>query len=224
LTVPAAAAVAAGIEAVEADMTWTIPNILTLARLLAAPGVALAYAAFDRPAADWVAIVLFITAALTDYLDGRLARAWGQESNFGRMLDPIADKAMVIIALSMIVGLSGVNPLILIPTAFILFREVFVSGLREFLGADAGRLKVTYLAKWKTTAQMVAIPVLLLAGVFNYDGARGAVWGGDWFHAWATWLLQNGGVILIWLAGALTLMTGYDYLRKALPFLREHRP
>ena len=204
-------------------MTWTIPNMLTLGRLLAAPGVALAYAAFERPAADWVAILLFIGAALTDFLDGRLARAWGQESNFGRMLDPIADKAMVVIALSMIVGLSKINPLILIPAAFILLREVFVSGLREYLGSDAGRLKVTYLAKWKTTAQMVAIPVLLLAGVFDYDGARGAVWGNTWFHDWAEWLLQNGGVILIWVAGLLTVMTGYDYLRKALPFLRDTR-
>jgi cardiolipin synthase (CMP-forming) len=191
-------------------MTWTIPNILTVARLVAAPGVALAYAAFDRPAADWVALVLFIFAALTDYVDGRLARAWKQESNFGRMLDPIADKAMVIIALAMIVGLSNINPLILIPAAFILLREVFVSGLREYLGADAGRLKVTPLAKWKTTAQMVAIPVLLLGGVLNREGA-GAVF------------VESAGVVLIWLAGGLTVMTGYDYLQKAMPFLKEPR-
>ena len=145
-------------------MRWTIPNILTVMRLVAAPGVALAFVVFDRPYADWIAFGLFILAALTDYIDGRLARAWQQESNFGRMLDPIADKAMVVIALAVIVGLSGIKPLILVPVAFILLREVFVSGLREFLGAKAGKLKVTYLAKWKTTAQMVAIPVLLLAG------------------------------------------------------------
>jgi cardiolipin synthase (CMP-forming) len=202
--------VVAGNAAMDAGMNWTLPNILTVGRLVAAPGVALAYAIFDRPAADWVALSLFLMAALTDFLDGRLARAWGQESNFGRMLDPIADKAMVIIALSMIVGLSGINPLILIPTAFILLREVFVSGLREFLGSDAGRLKVTPLAKWKTTAQMVAIPVLLLAGVLNREGL-GAVF------------VESAGVVLIWFAGALTLMTGYDYLQKAMPFLREPR-
>ena len=80
------------------------------------------------------------------------------------MLDPIADKAMVVIALAVIVGLWGMKALILVPVAFILLREVFVSGLREFLGAKAGQAQVTYLAKWKTTAQMVAIPVLLLAG------------------------------------------------------------
>src|SRR5690606_31174582 len=130
-------------------------NLLTVLRLLAAPGVALAFVVFPRPLADWIAMSLFVMAALTDYVDGRLARAWQQESAFGRMLDPIADKAMVIIALAVIIGLSGINPLILVPVAFILLREVFVSGLREFLGAKAGRLKVTWLAKWKTTAQMV---------------------------------------------------------------------
>jgi CDP-diacylglycerol--glycerol-3-phosphate 3-phosphatidyltransferase len=205
-------------------MQWTVPNILTVMRLLAAPGVALVFVLFDRPYADWIAIGLFIIAALTDYVDGRLARAWDQESNFGRMLDPIADKAMVVIALSVIVGLSGINPLILIPVAFILLREVFVSGLREFLGASAGKLKVTNLAKWKTTAQMVAIPVLLLAGVFEFDRRRGTPWISHWFHDWAAWLLQNGGLVLIWLAGLLTVMTGYDYLKKALPLLKDRKP
>ncbi len=204
-------------------MRWTIPNILTVIRLLAAPGVALAFVAFARPTADWVALTLFVLAALTDYLDGRLARAWGQETNIGRMLDPIADKAMVVIALSVIVGLSRINPLILVPVAFILLREVFVSGLREFLGARAGELKVTYLAKWKTTVQMVAIPVLFLAGVFEYDQLLGQYWVSSWFHNWAAWVLQNGGLILIWVAGLLTVMTGYDYLRKAMPFLRDRQ-
>jgi CDP-diacylglycerol--glycerol-3-phosphate 3-phosphatidyltransferase len=204
-------------------MRWTIPNILTVFRLLAAPGVALAFVVFDRPLADWLAITLFILAALTDYVDGYLARAWQQESNFGRMLDPIADKAMVVIALAVIVGLSGINPLILVPVAFILLREVFVSGLREFLGAKAGRLKVTYLAKWKTTAQMIAIPVLLLAGVFEFDRRRGDPWVSMWFHDWASWILANGGLILIWVAGFLTVMTGYDYLMKAMPFLKDRK-
>ncbi len=204
-------------------MRWTIPNILTVFRLAAAPGIALVFVAFDRPVADWLAIALFVFAALTDYVDGYLARAWGQESNFGRMLDPIADKAMVVIALSVIVGLSGINPLILVPVAFILLREVFVSGLREFLGAKAGTLEVTYLAKWKTTAQMVAIPVLLLASVFEYDRRHGQVWHSYWLHDWMAWSLANGGLVLIWVAGLLTVMTGYDYLVKAMPFLRDHK-
>ena len=204
-------------------MTWTIPNILTVMRLLAAPGVAFAFAAFNRPYADWIAFFLFILAALTDFIDGKLARAWKQETNFGRMMDPIADKAMVIIAVVIITGYSGMNPWLILPSTVILFREVFVSGLREFLGSKAGKLPVTYLAKWKTTAQMVAIPVLLLAGVFEYDRRHNAPWVSDWFHDWAAWLLSNGGLILIWIAGLLTIMTGYDYLMKAMPFLRDRK-
>jgi cardiolipin synthase len=204
-------------------MRWTIPNILTVMRLLAAPGVAMVFVLFDRPLADWLAVSLFILAALTDYVDGRLARAWHQETAFGRMLDPIADKAMVIIALSLIVALSGINPLILFPVAFILLREVFVSGLREFLGAKAGRLRVTWLAKWKTLFQMVAIPVLFVAGVLEYEKRQGQVWHSFWFHDWAAWVTANTGLILIWAAGLLTVFTGWDYLQKALPFLRERK-
>lgn len=204
-------------------MRWTVPNILTVMRLAAAPGVALAFAIFPRPYADWVAFGLFIVAALTDWIDGKIARAWKQESNFGRMLDPIADKAMVVIALAVIVGLWGMKALLLVPIAFILLREIFVSGLREFLGTSASKLKVTYLAKWKTTAQMVAIPVLLLAGVFEWDKRHNAPWVSNWFHDWAEWILASGGLVLIWVAGLLTLMTGYDYLMKAMPFLKDRK-
>ncbi len=204
-------------------MRWTIPNILTVLRLLAAPGVALAFVLLPRPAADWVSVVLFVVAALTDYIDGRLARAWKQESNFGRMLDPIADKAMVVIALAVIVGISRVNPYILFPVAFILLREVFVSGLREFLGSEASTLKVTYLAKWKTTAQMVAIPVLLIAGALEFEARHGMFWVSPSFHASTEWLFSTAGIVLIWAAGLLTVLTGLDYLHKAMPFLRDRK-
>jgi len=219
-------------------MRWNVPNMLTVARLLAAPAFALCFAIFARPFADILALVLFIVASLTDFLDGYLARRWGQVSAFGRMLDPIADKAMVIIALAVLLGLSGMNPLVVIPAALILFREVFVSGLREFLGADAGRLKVTGLAKWKTTVQMVAVIVLLVAGAFqlwmeqiyySMDPARfEAVLAGTAddpnglvLTAAACDGAQIAGVILLWLAGILTLISGLDYFRKALPFLAE---
>ena len=204
-------------------MRWTIPNILTVLRLLAAPGVALAFVLLPRPAADWVSVVLFVVAALTDYIDGRLARAWKQESNFGRMLDPIADKAMVVIALAVIVGISRVNPYILFPVAFILLREVFVSGLREFLGSEASTLKVTYLAKWKTTAQMVAIPVLLIAGALEFEARHGMFWVSPSFHASTEWLFSTAGIVLIWAAGLLTVLTGLDYLHTAMPFLRDRK-
>ncbi|MDG1801639.1 MAG: CDP-diacylglycerol--glycerol-3-phosphate 3-phosphatidyltransferase, partial [Paracoccaceae bacterium] len=133
-------------------MKWNLPNILTVLRLAAAPGVVVMFLYFNRPLADWFALTLFIVAALTDWVDGYLARAWKQESKFGAMLDPIADKAMVVIALIVITGFSGMTPWILLPATVIIFREIFVSGLREFLGDTAGTLKVTTLAKWKTTA------------------------------------------------------------------------
>jgi CDP-diacylglycerol--glycerol-3-phosphate 3-phosphatidyltransferase len=204
-------------------MTWTIPNVLTTLRLLAAPGVVVMFLYFTRPWADWFALVLFVGAAVTDWFDGYLARLWKQESKFGTMLDPIADKAMVVIALLVITGFSGMNPWILLPATLILFREVFVSGLREFLGAAAGTLKVTKLAKWKTTAQMVAIAVLFLGtGLDFLERGRGPEAGGlarlsEGLPGWVTF----GGVCLLWIAAALTVVTGWEYFRRSLPYLRD---
>lgn len=219
-------------------MRWTLPNILTVLRLIAAPGVAVMFLYFHRPWADWFALALFVTAAVTDWFDGYLARAWKQESNFGAMLDPIADKAMVVIALVIITGYSGMNPWLILPVTAILFREVFVSGLREFLGAKAGLLKVTKLAKWKTTAQMVAIAVLFLGtGLEHLEGiARQGLTteqyaalvsagqadpvrscGARGCSSYATMV----GLALIWLAAILTLITGWDYFRKSMPYLKD---
>ncbi len=219
-------------------MRWNIPNILTLLRLIAAPGVAVMFLYFNRPWADWFALVLFMVAALTDWFDGYLARLWQQQTKIGTMLDPIADKAMVVIALAVILGYSSMSPWLVLPATVILFREVFVSGMREYLGDVAGTMRVTKLAKWKTTVQMVAIAVLFSQGVFEHylgmstygmdaamvsdilDGRvpdlqglwwklRGMVWSG------------NIGLGLLWLAAALTAITGLDYFRKALPHLKE---
>lgn len=221
-------------------MKWTLPNILTVCRLFAAPGVALMFLYFHRPLADWFALTLFVTAAITDWFDGYIARAWKQESKFGTMLDPIADKAMVVIALVIITGYSGMNPWLILPVTAILFREVFVSGLREFLGAKAGLLRVTKLAKWKTTAQMVAIAVLFLGtGLEHLEGIARRGLTPDQYADLVTQGLADPirscgtrgcssyatmvGLGLIWVAAVLTLMTGWDYFRKSLPFLREDK-
>lgn len=202
-------------------MTWNIPNILTLLRLLAAPAVAIMFLYFDRPWADWFALVLFVSAAVTDFVDGYLARAWKQESKFGAMMDPIADKAMVVIALVVITGFSGMNPWILMPAVLIIFREVFVSGLREFLGDTAGLLKVTQLAKWKTTMQMVAIAVLFAKGAFeHYQMDRMSDGGFSLLELGAnvSWAL---GIGCLWVAMVLTVLSGADYFIKSLPYLRD---
>ncbi len=219
-------------------MSWTVPNILTLLRLIAAPVLPVMFLYFNHPWSDWFALMLFVLAALTDYIDGWLARAWGQESRFGAAMDPIADKAMVLIALLVINGYSGLTPWIVLPSALIIYREVFVSGLRESLGERARALRVTGLAKWKTLVQMVAIAVLFAKGVFEHylgmqslgmdqqmvfdilDGEAPDHLGLRWKYQgmlWSGW----GGVALLWLAAGLTMLTGWDYLRKSLPLLRD---
>lgn len=223
-------------------MKWNLPNILTVLRLLAAPGVAIMFLYFSRPHADWLALLLFLSAAITDFFDGYLARAWRQETKIGAMLDPIADKAMVVIALMVIVGYSASHwmPWLVLPATVILFREVFVSGLREYLGDTAGTLKVTNLAKWKTTAQMTAISVLFGQGIFEHylvmssfgmdQGIVDQIMAGEiedtqglrWKFEGMIWTGRLG-LWLLWIAAALTLITGADYLRKAMPHLKETR-
>ena len=221
-------------------MRWNLPNLLTLLRLLAAPMVAVMFLYFTRPYADWFALILFLGAAITDWFDGHLARQWKQETKIGAMLDPIADKAMVVIALMVIIGFSSWSPWLVLPATVILFREVFVSGLREYLGDVAGTLKVTRLAKWKTTFQMTAIAVLFSQGVFEHylgmsvfgmdeqliadilGGREEDVLGLRWKFVGMNWAGQ-AGLWLLWLAAALTAITGIDYLMKALPHLRDTR-
>ena len=214
-------------------MIWTFPNILTILRLLAAPAVAVMFLYFNRLYADWFALILFISAALTDWFDGFLARTWKQETKFGTMLDPIADKAMVVIALLIIVGYSSMSPWLVLPTTLIVFREVFISGLREFLGNDAATLKVTRAAKFKTTAQMLAIATLFSQGIFEHHFALSLVdmeaEGRKLPNGELSWALRGMvwsghiGLWLLWGAALLTLITGWDYFQKALPFLREDK-
>ena len=212
---------------------FTLPNILTMIRLIAAPMVAVMFLYFTRPYADWAALILFVGAALTDWLDGFLARAWKQESKLGAMLDPIADKSMVVIALLVLAGVFDLDALILLPAILIVFREVFVSGLREFLGDLSEALKVTKMAKWKTTAQMISIALLFAVGIFEHyftteTGGRDLQNGSEvsslphfsfyYNGMYASWY---SGVLLLWAAAALTAVTGIDYFRKALPYLRD---
>ncbi len=219
-------------------MKWNLPNTLTLVRLLAAPGVPLMFLYFHRPWADWFALALFIGAAITDYFDGYLARLWKQESKFGAMMDPIADKAMVVIAIMVLTGYSGMNPWLILPATIILFREVFVSGLREYLGDKAGLLQVTKLAKWKTTMQMVALAVLFLGTGLEYlNGVKMAGMTPDQYTLAVAAGLADPvracgksdcasvagyvGLTLMWIAAVLTALTGLDYFQKSKPYLRD---
>lgn len=219
-------------------MRWTIPNILTIIRVLAAPLIAVVFLALPRPMADWAALILFVGAALTDWVDGWIARRYDQGSPFGKMLDPIADKAMVIIALAVLFALLGFNWFYALPAALILLREVLVSGLREFLGNV--KLDVTRLAKWKTTMQMIAIATLLGAGAISAEyqrlaftmepGVRDAILTGqiaDTYGLVPLYLANDFvlllGLLLLWIAAFLTVASGADYFRKAMPYLEDKR-
>ena len=221
-------------------MVWSIPNLLTVGRLLAAPAIALIYLVLDRPLADWAAFAIFLVASGTDYVDGALARRWQQVSKFGAMADPIADKAMVITALMVVLGHSNMNPWLILPASVIVFREIFVSGLREYLGAKASKLSVTKLAKWKTTVQMIAISVLFVGLALDQTHLRfyathtpeeyqAMVDSGPQGGSWVWWAMEYAasvwwsGVILLWVSGILTAITGWDYFSKARPYLADEQ-
>lgn len=181
----------------------SIPNLLTYGRIVAIPVIALLIAS-ENLTLRLVALVLYILAAVTDWLDGYLARKWNQSSPLGRMLDPIADKLLVGILIVMLAWDHSFDGLDLIPACAILFREVFISGLREFLGNVKVVLPVTKLAKWKTTAQLVALTVVLAEPALTGFG-----------------LISD---ILLWIAGILTVITGYQYFRASWPHLSGDAP
>ena len=174
----------------------SLPNLLTYGRILAVPAlVACFFVSADW--GRWLAMLIFIAAGISDFLDGYLARAWQQQSALGRMLDPIADKLIVAASLMMLAADGTIAGWSLLAGIIILCREILVSGLREFLATLAVSMPVTNLAKWKTLVQMVAIGFLLAGSA------------GDKIWSYTTLF----GPSLLWIAALLTLYTGYDYLK-----------
>jgi cardiolipin synthase len=180
-------------------MLTDLPNVLTLSRIAAIP-LMVALVAIRTPLGDLGACIIFSLAGITDYFDGMLARARHQHSDLGRMLDPIADKLLVGAALMVLVGQNRLSPAALYPAIVIMLREILVSGLREYLAGIRIGLPVTRLAKWKTGFQMGALGTLLA-------GDTTAKLLG--IEALPVSLI---GEIMLWIAAALTLITGWDYL------------
>ncbi len=176
-------------------MLNTAPNLLTVSRVLLVPLI-LGMFYIDAAWARWLAALLFLVAATTDYVDGYLARSWQMQSPFGRWLDPVADKLLVAATVVMLVGFDRAP---LLPALVIVLREITVSGLREYMAEVSVGLPVSRLAKWKTAVQMIAIGFLLV---------------GDAGPAWLP--LEAIGWWGLWAAAILTLVTGYDYLRAGL--------
>lgn len=188
------------------QLVMSLPNVLTYARILAVPALVACLLLLNGDVARWSAFGIFVAAALTDWLDGYLARAWEQQSTLGGMLDPIADKLIVGAALMMLVYDNTINGASIWAAIVILCREILVSGLREFLAELNVKVHVTQLAKWKTSVQMIALAVLL-AGPAADKVLPGAM---------------TAGLLLLWVAALLTLLTGYDYLKAAVRHAIEH--
>ena len=180
---------------------WNLPNLLTMLRILLIPVFVVVFYV-DAPWAPYVAASVFGAAALTDWLDGYLARRWSQTSPLGAFLDPVADKLMVAVAL---VVLLQADPRILLalPVMVIIGREITVSALREWMAEVGARatVAVSMLGKVKTTAQMISIALLIL---------RDSVFG--------PWLYPLG-VVLVYIAAMLTLWSMAVYLIAAWPSL-----
>jgi CDP-diacylglycerol--glycerol-3-phosphate 3-phosphatidyltransferase len=178
---------------------WTIPTLLTLTRIAAIPFIAgLFYLPIDNALRNLLATVMFVVFALTDWLDGYLARKLNQTSAFGAFLDPVADKFLVCASLLVLVHLGRVDVLV---SLIIIGREIAISALREWMAQIGAKRSVAVhmLGKLKTTMQMVAIPFLLYDGILF-------------------------GVIdtAAWIAGILTVWSMVYYLQKAWPDILDH--
>lgn len=192
-------------DAIRRRGPWSLPNLLTYGRILAIPALV---AILFWPRDDWmrwIALVIYVAAAITDYLDGYIARAWSQQSAIGRMLDPIADKLLVCALLLMLVADGTIHGWTLWAAIVILCREILVSGLREFLAELKVSVPVSKVAKWKTTAQLFALGFLVAGPA------------GDKVLPGNTMI----GIALLWAAAGLTIYTGWDYFNAGIRHLVE---
>jgi CDP-diacylglycerol--glycerol-3-phosphate 3-phosphatidyltransferase/cardiolipin synthase len=192
-------------DAIRRRGPWSLPNLLTYGRILAIPALV---AILFWPTDDWmrwIALAIYTLAAITDYLDGYIARAWSQQSAIGRMLDPIADKLLVAALLLMLVYTGQIHGWTLWAAIVILCREILVSGLREFLADLKVSVPVSRVAKWKTTLQLFALGFLVVGPA------------GDKVLPANTQI----GIALLWGAAALTLYTGWDYFNAGIRYLVE---
>jgi len=196
-------------KAAKGGTALSLANMLTYARILAVPAVAACL--FGIAVLDgglwlrWLALAIYVAAAVTDWLDGWVARTYSQFSKLGRMLDPIADKLLVSSCLLMLAADGTIRGWALWAAIIILCREILVSGLREYLAELHVSVPVTNLAKWKTGMQLVAVGFLIAGDA------------GDVILPYTSLI----GLTLLWISAILTLYTGYDYFRAGSKHLVE---
>jgi len=192
-------------------MLMALPNILTLLRIAAIPVLVLLIA-IRAPAADLAACVLYIAACITDYLDGMLARRWKQNSDLGRMMDPIADKLLVGALLLALAGYERLPYGALFAAIIIMLREIMVSGLREYMATQKATLPSTRLAKWKTGIQMVAIGFLLAGdSTARLLGIAGLP-------------VSLIGAAFLWFSVGPTVISGWGYLSAGITRMTGRAP
>lgn len=175
-----------------------IPNYLTISRVAFIP-VLIGLMYIPLHITSWLALILYIFICATDYLDGYLARKWKVVSPIGTFLDPIADKILVAILLIVFVDLGRLPGFWILPVLIILMREFLIAGLREFLGSKDVKVPVMFIAKWKTTIQMVAMGFLIIGHISH----------NFLFIGWA-------GILV---AAAITAYTGYVYMKAGWQYI-----
>jgi cardiolipin synthase (CMP-forming) len=176
---------------------YTLPNLLTVFRILCIPLIA-GLLFLESFVGDWAAFVLYSLACITDFIDGYVARALKQTSSIGRFLDPIADKLLVSTLLIALTALGRFNYWHVIPAMLIVNREIFISGLREFLADYKITVYVDTLGKWKTTFQMLALGFLITGSSTPPN-----------------WGILTCGIVLLWASALLTIWSGVRYLTKS---------
>lgn len=188
------------------DVKNNLANILTVSRLLLLPVIIILFflEAYWGGFAATLALIVYIAASMTDFFDGFIARKYGQITPFGTFLDPISDKIFVSTMLILLIAFDRIEGLWLFLPILIFAREFLISGLREFLGPKDIKVPVTFLAKWKTAAQMLSLGFLIIG-------------------PYAPYALEIG-LIFLAIATLLTLITGFSYYVAAQMYLHEDSP
>ena len=161
-------------------------------------------------------LTLFILASISDFLDGFIARKWNQESDIGKILDPIADKLLVIMSLIILIISFEENPIIFFSSILIIFREILISGLREITKSSGLTLNVTKLSKWKTAAQLGSI-ILLFLNIFYYNNSYDELIFPLWIYTFSYFI----GNLLILIASLLSILSAYRYAKETINFIKE---
>lgn len=182
------------------NKTLNVPNILTISRVLAIPFFALGFFVKSKSGILF-SLIIFVLCCMTDFLDGYLARTYKQTTKFGQMLDPMADKILVSVAILFIVGFGFVSTISLIPAAVILCREITISCVRDIVDQSLAVFKTSRLAKYKTALQMLAISLIILSGFYENRSIRAI------------------GELFFWISAIIAALSGIIYCKRHLSFL-----